>query len=91
MNLLLFLSAILSALTGVISGGRVAEVQVERSYGASAQAQASSVVLIAPVRAIRSWLALAGVWASPAATMLSIVTAAAPTALAPLYLDKPRE
>ncbi|KQS04506.1 hypothetical protein ASG11_09815 [Sphingomonas sp. Leaf357] len=91
MNLLLFLSAILSALTGVMSGGRVAEVQVERSYGAGAEAQAASVVRLAPVRAIRSWLALAGGWASPAVAMPAIATVAAPTATAPLYLDKPRE
>lgn len=91
MNLLLFLSAILSALTGVMSGGRVTEVQVERSYGVGAQAQAAAVVRLAPVRAIRSWLALADDWASPAMAMPSFSLVAAISASAPLYLDKPRE
>jgi hypothetical protein len=90
LNLLLFLSAILSALTGVISGGRVAEVQVERSYGAGAQAQQAKAVLVAPMRAVRSWLALAAGWFS-AIDLPSIRAHAAPSALAPLYLDKPRE
>lgn len=91
MNLLLFLSAILSALTGVMSGGRVAEVQVERSYGADAQAQQADAVLVAPMQAVRSWLALAAGWSSLAIVMPSIGAIAAPSPRAPLYLDKPRE
>lgn len=91
MNLLLFLSAILSALTGVISGGRVADVQVERSYGATAQAQQGAVARLAPALAVGAWLALAGGPASPATAMLVLPVLAAPSAAVPIYLDKPRE
>ena len=91
MNLLLFLSAILSALTGVISGGRVADVQVERSYGATAQAQQGAVARLAPALRVRAWLALAGDPVSPAVAMAVLPVMAAPSASIPLYLDKPRE
>jgi hypothetical protein len=91
LNLLLFLSAILSALTGVISGGRVADVQVERSYGGSAEARAGATVSVAPIRAVRSWLARASEWPLAAAATFSRVPATAPFESAPIYLSKPRE
>ena len=91
MNLLLFLSAILSALTGVISGGRVADVQVERSYGGLADAGHGVALTVAPVEAVRPWLALAGGRSVAASAVAPIALAAAPVSAAPIYLNKRRE
>ena len=89
MELLLFLSALLSALTGAISGVRAPEVQVHQAYVAGAQTTAARAM---PARAVRSWLALAGGWHSPAADILHGIPAApALFAAIPRYLDKPRE
>ena len=92
MELLLFLSALLSALTGAISGVRAPEMQVHRSCGSAVAAQTITVAQIAPARAIRGWLALADAWKSPAAAIYPAV-AARPALFAaiPRYLDKPRE
>ena len=90
MELLLFLSAILSALTGVISGGRVAETQVHQTCGVSVAAQ----VVAAQVRAaplVRSYLALAGGWAMPVlAAPDGFRYGLASFPAVPRYLDKPR-
>ena len=92
MELLLFLSALLSALTGAISGVRAPEMQVHQSCGAVAAAQAVTVAQAVPTRTVRSWLALAGGWQSPAARLYGAVpTSPALFAAIPRYLDKPRE
>ena len=89
MELLLFLSAILSALTGAISGVRAPEAQVHQAYVAGAQTAAAQAM---PARAVRAHLALAGGWQSPAASIFHNVHAGpALFAAIPLYLDKPRE
>ncbi len=91
MNLLLFLSAILSALTGVISGGRVADVQVERSYGGPADAGHGVAMIVAPAGAVRPWVVLAAGWTVAASVAAPITLAAAPVSAAPIYLNKRRE
>ena len=92
MELLLFLSALLSALTGAISGVRVPEAQVHQACGAIAAAQSVAAVQAAPIRMVRAWLALAGSWQSPAARLSGAInTGPALFAAIPLYLDKPRE
>ena len=83
MQLLLFLSAMLSALTGAISGVRVVEPQVERCASVS---QGGAVVAArAVVGHVRSWLVLA---VRPAMLVsFERFTLAAP---APLYLSRLR-
>jgi len=89
MELLLFLSALLSALTGAISGVRTPEVQVHQAYVAGAQTAAAQAM---PARAARTWLALADGWRSPAADSFHGTHAGpAPFAAIPRYLDKPRK
>ena len=89
MELLLFLSALLSALTGAISGVRAPEAQVHQAYVAGAQTAAARAV---PARAVRAHLALAAGWQSPAtATLHTVQVGPALFAAIPLYLDKPRE
>jgi hypothetical protein len=89
MELLLFLSALLSALTGAISGVRAPEVQAHQAYVAAAR---TAVTRAAPARIAQTYLALAGGWQSPAADILHGVHAgAALFAPIPRYLDKPRE
>ena len=92
MELLLFLSALLSALTGAISGVRAPEMQVHQACGTAAAAQTVTAAHAVPTRAVRSWLALAGGWQSPVVRLYGAV-AASPALFAaiPRYLDKPRE
>lgn len=92
MELLLFLSALLSALTGAISGVRAPEMQVHQTCGAVAVEQAVTAAQAVPTRSARHWLALAGGWQSPAARVYGAVpTSPASFAAIPRYLDKPRE
>jgi hypothetical protein len=92
MELLLFLSALLSALTGAISGVRAPEMQVHQACGTAAAAQTVAATQAAPIRSVRTWLALAGGWQSPAARLYDAVTTGpALFAAIPRYLDKPRE
>ncbi|MGH6613270.1 hypothetical protein [Sphingomonas sp.] len=92
MQLLLFLSALLSALTGAISGVRAPEAQFHQSAGAVAGAQASATVRHAAVRQLRTWLALV---IEPGFATTASVQVAAPDlaifAAFPLYLSKLRE
>ena len=89
MELLLFLSALLSALTGAISGVRAPEAQVHQAYVAGAQ---TAAVQAMPARTVRAHLALAGGWQSPALVLLhSVHVGPALFAAIPRYLDKPRE
>ena len=90
-NLLLFLSAILTALTGAISGGRVADVQVQSSYGAEARSGQAAMAAVAPSRIVRYWLSLADVWTSATTELHSIIVPSMRVATTPIYLDKPRE
>lgn len=92
MELLLFLSALLTALTGAVSGVRAPEAQVHQSCGTFAGLKTVPVVRVAPMRRAQHWLALA--------ELPSLRRQGAPNALdadfalfraAPLYLDKPRE
>lgn len=83
MQLLLFLSAMLSALTGVISGVRVVEPQVERC---ASVARGNAVVAARTVmRQARSWLALA---VRPMSHLS--FERFAPAAPVPLYLSRLR-
>ncbi|GAA0315774.1 hypothetical protein GCM10009087_27830 [Sphingomonas oligophenolica] len=92
MELLLFLSALLSALTGAISGVRAPEMQVHQACGSVTATQTVAVAQAASIRPVRSWLALAGGWQSPASHLFSAVTTGpALFAVIPRYLDKPRE
>ena len=92
MELLLFLSALLSALTGAISGVRAPEMQVHQACGSAVAAQTIAVAQAAPTRSIRSWLTLADGWQSPAASLYAAAaTSPALFAAIPRYLDKPRE
>ncbi|MEO9133125.1 MAG: hypothetical protein ABI240_18205 [Sphingomonas sp.] len=92
MELLLFLSALLSALTGAISGVRAPEAQVHQACGVIAGSHAAETVQVAPLRAVRAYLALAGGWQSRATGILhSPYVGPALFAAIPLYLDKPRE
>ena len=92
MELLLFLSALLTALTGAISGVRAPEAQVHQACGTTVGAPASATARAAPIRSVRTWLTLARGLTSPAARSLHTGDAApALFAAIPLYLDKPRE
>lgn len=91
MNLLLFLSAILTALTGAISGGRVADVQVQSSYGAETRGGQAAMAVVAPAHIVRHWLSLADAWSSAATVLPSIIVSTPRVTTTPIYLDKPRE
>jgi len=59
LELLLFLSALLTALTGAVSGVRAPEAQVHQSCGAIASLKAVPAARLAPACRMRHWLALA--------------------------------
>ena len=92
MQLLLFISALLSALTGAISGVRAPEAQFHQSAGALAGAQASVTAQVASVRQARSYLALV---TEPRFAATVTVPLFSPDlaifAPVPLYLSKPRK
>jgi hypothetical protein len=92
MQLLLFISALLSALTGAISGVRAPEAQFHQSAGAIAGAQASVTAQVASVRQVRSYLALV---TEPRFAVTVAMPPVSPNlaifAPVPLYLSKPRE
>ena len=86
MEWLLFFSAILSALTGVVTGVRAPDVQVECQSVAAARTQ---VAVPAQVRRVAGHLHFAGGFgASEAFALRSVVLPV--IAPARLYLDRPR-
>jgi hypothetical protein len=86
MEWLLFFSAILSALTGVVTGVRAPDVQVECQSVAAARAQ---IALPARVLRIAGHLHLAGGFVETPVFSVSSLTL--PVIAAPrLYLDRPR-
>lgn len=89
--MLLFLTALLSALTGAISGVRAPEPQFHNSIAAFAGARPDSVSRIPVARPVRVYLALAqpprraSVAAEPIGAAIVMVAASSP-----IYLSKPR-
>jgi hypothetical protein len=85
MNLLLILSALLSALTGAISGVRAPAAQYQAVQARAVQASAPRAVRTTPtvVAAALPSLRVLAAAALPAGFAL--------TALAPLYMDRRRE
>ena len=92
MELLLFLSAILTALTGGAIGVRAPDARMQQSSSAAAIAAVASVAPGPAVRVSPAYLALAEIPAFAAQSRLP--HAAAPVVIAtpmPLFRDKPRE
>ena len=85
MNLLLFLSALLSALTGVVGGGRVADVP---QYEAIA-VRAVRVVAVPAHATARPVTVMPGL--DDVASLPVIASFAAPAPPAPLYAGRRRE
>ncbi|MDB5707016.1 MAG: hypothetical protein JWN66_4132 [Sphingomonas bacterium] len=91
MELLLFLSALLTALTGAISGARAPEAQTHQVCGAVGAVQAATAVRVVPARAIRTYLALVpGLESRAVKAVPAFPVATALFAAIPRYLDKPR-
>lgn len=91
MELLLFLSAILSALTGAISGVRAPETQIHQACVAGNRTSAAALADVTPVQQIRSYLVLASGWTPrnrQAYPSIRIFPAGIVTM--PLYMDKLR-
>lgn len=88
MQLLLLLSALLSALTGAVSGGRVPESRCQQVCGAGTR-----TALAVPTRAVPARpQAFSGTLpaARPRQTMVSALVAAPAGPLVPLYLGRLR-
>ncbi|WP_230481762.1 hypothetical protein [Sphingomonas sp. Leaf21] len=86
MNLLLLLSALLSALTGAVGGTRAQEsrgVVAECSIAAAAKQAAVARAATRPVQPLASLLAMA--------VPLSLFRAAEPRAIAAIYMGRRRE
>jgi hypothetical protein len=91
MELLLFLSALLTALTGAISGARAPEAQMHQACGAVAAVHAAAAVRATPARPVRTYLALVpGVESRAVKAVPPLSVAPALFAAIPRYLDKPR-
>jgi len=91
MELLLFLSAILSALTGAISGVRAPETQIHQACVATSRTCAVASGHVAPTQRVRTYLALASGWTPPSRQAYSAIRVSpAGIVSMPLYLDKLR-
>jgi hypothetical protein len=90
LELLLFLSALLTALTGAVSGARAPEAQIHQSCGAIAGTQRTTTTTrLHQVRPAKDYLAFAGKFLPSAVPSLSTMVVAQAASF-PIYLDKPR-
>jgi len=91
MELLLFLSAILSALTGAISGVRAPETQIHQTCVAGSASCAVASAHVTSVKQVRSYLVLAPGWTLRSRVSYpSIRLFPADIVSMPLYLGKLR-
>ena len=87
LELLLILSAMLTALTGAMTGTRAAQAQTQQNCTVAVAGTATTARLAVP--SDRSWLALAAVWAIE--TSVPILAIDMPVRAFGIHMDKRRE
>ena len=87
MELLLILSAMLTALTGAMTGTRAAQAQTQQNCAVAVAGATTTARLAVPAN--RSWLALAVVWAIE--TPVPILALDMPVRAFAIHMDKRRE
>lgn len=91
MELLLVLSAILSALTGAISGVRAPETQIHQACVAGNSACAVASAHVMPIQRPRTYLVLASGWTPRSRQTYALIRVFSTGIVSmPLYLDKLR-